>query len=76
MVNAQANKRIDIVESTLNKKMDNLQTEISQQYDNLRYSISRLTNQQQVQKKGKFPSLITSFGEFSFIIFSMYILYC
>ena len=54
--NSHANQRIDIVESTLNKKMDNLQTEISQKYDNLQYSISRLTNQQQVQKKGKFPS--------------------
>ena len=31
-------------------------TEISQKYDNLQYSISRLTNQQQVQEKGKFPS--------------------
>ena len=46
------------MESTLNKKMDNLQTEISQKYDNLQYSISRLTNQQQVQEKGKFPSQI------------------
>ena len=55
-VNAQANQRIDTVERTLNKKMDNLQTEISQKYDNLQYSISRLTNQQQVQEKGKFPS--------------------
>ena len=55
--NAQANKRIDTVESTLNKKIDNLQYEISQKYDNLQYSISRLTNQQLVQEKGKFPSL-------------------
>ena len=66
-VNAQANKRIDTVESTLNKKInnlhyeisqkyDNLQYEISKKYDNLQYSISRLTNQQQVQEKGKFPS--------------------
>ena len=66
-VNAQANQRVDTVESTLNKKMsnlhskfsqnhDSLQTEISQKYDNLQYSISRLSNQQQVQEKGKFPS--------------------
>ena len=66
-VNAQANQRIDSVESTLNKKMsnlhseisqkhDSLQAEISQKYDNLQYSISRLSNQQQVQEKGKFPS--------------------
>ena len=65
-VNAQANQRIDIVESTLNKKMNNLhskisqkhdslQVEISQKYDNLQYSISRLTNQQQVHEKEKFP---------------------
>ena len=44
------------MESTLNKKMDNLLTEISQKYDNLQYLISRLTNQQQVQEKWKFPS--------------------
>ena len=66
-VNAQANQRIGTVESTLNKKInnlhskisqkyDNLQSEISQNYDNLQYLISRLTNQQQVQEKGKFPS--------------------
>ena len=55
-INAQANQRIDTVESTLNKKIGNLQFEISQKYDNLQYSISRLTNQQQVQEKGKFPS--------------------
>ena len=66
-VNAQANQRIDTVESTLNKKINNLHSEISQKYDNLQYeisliyenlqySISRLTNQQQVREKGKFPS--------------------
>ena len=66
-VNAQANQIFDSVESTLNKKMsnlhskfsqkhDSLQDEISQKYDNLQYSISRLSNQQQVQGKGKFPS--------------------
>ena len=43
------------MERTLNKKINNLQSEISQKYDNLQYSISRLTNQQQVQEKGKFP---------------------
>ena len=55
-VNAQANQKIDAVECTLNKKIDNLQFEISQKYDNLLYLISRLTNQQQVLEKGKFPS--------------------
>ena len=34
-MNAQANQKIETVESTLNKKIDNLQTEISQKYDNL-----------------------------------------
>ena len=66
-LNAQDNQRIDMVESTLNKKIsnlhseisqkhDSLQAKISQKYDNLQYSISRLSNQQQVQEKGKFPS--------------------
>ena len=44
VVNAQANQRIDTVESTLNKKIENLQTDIAQKFDNLQYSISRLTN--------------------------------
>ena len=55
-VNAQANQSIDTVESTLNKKIENLQSDIAQKFDNLQYSIYRLTNQQQVQEKGKFPS--------------------
>ena len=55
-MNTQANQRIDKVEGTMNKKFENLQSEISQQFANLQYSISRLTNQQQVQEKGKFPS--------------------
>ena len=44
------------MESTLNKNIDNLQSEISQKYDNLQYSISKLTSQQQVHEKEKFPS--------------------
>ena len=40
----------------ISQKHDNLQAEITQKYDNLQYSISRLSNQQQVQEKGKFPS--------------------
>ena len=55
-VNAQANQRIETVEGTLNKKIENMQSEIFQKFYNLQYSISRLTNQQQVQEKGKFPS--------------------
>ena len=55
-VNDQVNKKIDTVESTLSKKMEGLQSEIAKKFDNLQYSISRLTTQQQVQEKGKFPS--------------------
>ena len=55
-VNVQLNKIIDTVESTLNKRIDGLQNDIAQKIDNLQYSISRLTNQQQVQEKGKFSS--------------------
>ena len=56
VVNTQANQRIDTVESTMNKKIENLQYDLAQKFDNMQYSISRLTNQQQVQEKGKFPS--------------------
>ena len=56
VVNVQANQKIDIVESTLNKKIENLQSDIAQKFDNLQNSIARLTKQQQVQEKGKFPS--------------------
>ena len=55
-VNVQLNQRIDTVERTLNKMMDGFQNEIAQKIDNLLYSISKLTNQHQVQEKGKFPS--------------------
>ena len=55
-MNVQANQKIDRVESTLNKKIEGLQSEIAQNFDNLQYSIYRLTNQHQVQEKGKFPS--------------------
>ena len=63
VVNVQANQKIDtveskinIVESTLNKKIENLQSNIAKKFDNLQYSIARLTNHQQMQEKGKFPS--------------------
>ena len=62
-MNVQANQKIDtveskidIVESTLNKKIKNLQSDIAKKFDDLQYSIARLTNQQQMQEKGKFPS--------------------
>ena len=54
--NVQANQKIDTVENTLNKKIESLQLEMAKKIDNLQYLISRLTNQQQVQEKGKFPS--------------------
>ena len=44
-VTAQTTQKIETLEGTLNKKIDDLQ-----------YSVSRLTNQQQVLEKGKFPS--------------------
>ena len=55
-MNVQLNERVDIVERTVNKRIDWFHNEIAQKIDNLQYSISRLTNQYQVQEKGKFPS--------------------
>ena len=55
-VNVQLNQRVDTVESTLDKRIDGFHNEITQKIDNLQYSISKLTNQHQVQEKGKFPS--------------------
>ena len=40
-VNAQANQRIDTVESTLNKKMNNLHSEISLKHDSMQAEISQ-----------------------------------
>ena len=44
-VNAQTTQKIETLEATFNKRLDDLQ-----------YSVSRLTSQQQMQEKGKFPS--------------------
>ena len=44
------------MESTLNSKMDGLQNGLAQKIDHLQYSITRLSNQQQVQEKRKFPT--------------------
>ena len=44
------------MENTLNKKIEGMQSEMTQKFSNLQYLISRLTNQQQVHEKGKFPS--------------------
>ena len=55
-INVQLTQKINTMESTLNSRMDGLQNELAQKIDNLQYSITRLTNQQQEQEKGKFPS--------------------
>ena len=55
-INVQLAQRIDTVESTLNKRIDGLQSDLNQKIDNLQYSITRLTNQLEIQEKGKFPS--------------------
>ena len=52
----QLTQKINTMESTLNSRMDGFQNDIAQKIDNMQYSITRLTNQQQVQEKGKFPS--------------------
>ena len=44
-VNAQTTQKIETLEGTFNKRFDDLQ-----------YSVSRLTSQQQMREKGKFPS--------------------
>ena len=56
VLNVQTNQKIEIVESSLNKKIYSMHSEISNKYDNLQSSISRLSNQQKVPEKGKFPS--------------------
>ena len=54
-INAQLNKRIENVES-MDKRIDGLHKSINKKIDTLQTSISSLTNQQQVQEKGRFPS--------------------
>ena len=54
-VNVQANKKIDIVESSLDKRIEGLQSEIDQKFDNLQKSISRLSNQQKVHQQEENP---------------------
>ena len=44
-VNAQTTQKIEMLEGTFNKRLEDLQ-----------YSVSRLSSQQQMQEKGKFPS--------------------
>ena len=55
-INAQLNQRIENVESSMDKRIDRLKKSLNQKIDTLQSSISSLTNQQQVQEKGRFPS--------------------
>ena len=55
-INAQLNQRIENVESSMDKRIDGLHKSLNQKIDTLQSSISSLTNQQQVQEKGRFPS--------------------
>ena len=55
-INVQLTQKINTVESTLNNRMDGFQNEMAQKFNTRQCSISRLTNQLQVQEKGKFPS--------------------
>ena len=55
-INAQLNQRIENVESFMDKRIDGLYKSLNQKIDTLQSSISSLTNQQQVQEKGRFPS--------------------
>ena len=56
MVETTLNEKMSNLHLEMSQKHDSLQAEIFQKYDNLQYSISRLSNQQQVHEKGKFPS--------------------
>ena len=55
-INAQLNQRIENVESSVEKRIDGLHKSLNHKIDTLQSSISSLTNQQQVQEKGRFPS--------------------
>ena len=55
-INVQLNQKIENVEGSLNKRIYGLEGRLNQKIDNLQSSITRLTNQQQVQEQGKFPS--------------------
>ena len=49
-------KRIENVESSMEKRIVGLHKSLNQKIDTLQSSIISLTNQQQVQEKGRFPS--------------------
>ena len=55
-INAQLNQRIENVESSMDKIINGLHKSLNQKIDTLQSSINSLTNQQQVQEKGRFPS--------------------
>ena len=55
-INAQMNQRTKKVESSVSKRIDGLHNSLNKKIDTLQSSITRLTNQQQPQEQGKFPS--------------------
>ena len=55
-INAQMNQRIENVEISMSKRIDGFHSSLNQKIDTLQSSITRLTNQQQPQEQGRFPS--------------------
>ena len=55
-INAQWSQKIENVEGSLNKRTNGLEGSLNQKVDKLQSSITRLTNQQQLQEQGRFPS--------------------
>ena len=55
-INAQMNQRIEKLESSVSKRIDGLHNILNQKIDTQQSSITRLTNQQQPQEQGRFPS--------------------
>ena len=54
-INTQMSQRVDHLESSFNKRMDGLHSNLTQKFDNVQQAVSRLTTQNSVQEKGKFP---------------------
>ena len=55
-INAQINKRIKKLESSMDKRIEGLHKILNQKIDTIQSSISGLNNQPQVLEKGRFPS--------------------
>ena len=55
-INAQLNQRIENVEISMDKRIDGLHKSLNHKIDTLQSSITSMTNQHQVQEKGRFPS--------------------